>query len=315
MNAVNLITSALEKGTHFAWCRLPGADSSGIRAYYRDGRFISEDGTELWLKPWDDAPGQVRHTILSEDSYLRMIAEAVNDMRNQGWSKVVLSRIVNGPECSFGRLAALYEALCMSYPQAFVYVLSHPHYGIWAGATPETLLRWNGEGMSTMALAGTRKPGTAHWGEKERTEHQIVVDEMLRGLSVFTHAVAGATETIQVGPVEHLRTPISGGPLSDALAAAQALHPTPAVCGLPRQRALEYIRTHEPHRRELYTGVIGMLFPDGSGHLFVNLRCMQLAGGRALIYVGGGITPESNPQSEWQETVLKSGTLLDVLNG
>jgi isochorismate synthase len=315
MSGWNIITSALEKGVHFVWCRLPGAGSSGIHAFYNDGRYITEDGVEVWLKPWDDAPGQARHAILSEDSYLGMISGAVNDMRVNGWSKVVLSRIVSGPECSFGQLAALYEAMCMRYPQAFVYVLSHPHFGIWAGATPETLLRWNAEGMSTMALAGTRRPGTAQWGEKERSEHQIVVDEMLRELSVFTQAAAGATETIQAGPVEHLRTPIAGGPLSDALAVARALHPTPAVCGLPRQRAMVYIRSHEPHRRELYTGIIGLLFPDGSGHLFVNLRCMQLANGRALIYAGGGITPESNAQSEWQETELKAGTLLGVLTG
>jgi len=315
MSAGDLITSALEKGEYFAWCRLPGTDTSGIHASFHDGQYISADGVKVWLKPWDDAPAQARHAILSRDSYLRMISEAVDDMRTSSWQKVVLSRIVSGPECSFGQLAALYEVLCARYPQAFVYVLSHPEFGIWVGATPETLLQWNEEGMSTMALAGTRKPGTSNWGEKEHTEHQIVVDEMLKGLAEFTQPIAGATETIQAGPVEHLRTPITGGPLSEPLAAAQALHPTPAVCGLPRKKALEYIRGHEPHRRELYTGIIGLLLPDGSGHLFVNLRCMQLANGQALIYAGGGITPESNPESEWQETVLKSGTLLDVLNG
>jgi isochorismate synthase len=82
---------------------------------------------------------------------------------------------------------------------------------------------------------------------------------------------------------------------------------------MPKARALEFILAHEPHERSFYSGYLGPVHMDGVSRLHVNLRCMQLHTDQAYLYVGGGITPQSNPTAEWRETVLKSETLLAVL--
>ncbi|MEY4792967.1 MAG: hypothetical protein RIT34_1776, partial [Bacteroidota bacterium] len=90
------------------------------------------------------------------------------------------------------------------------------------------------------------------------------------------------------------------------------LHPTPAVAGLPQKVAVQYINALETHDRALYTGIIGNL-RVGHEKLFVNLRCAQVYEGKLYIYVGGGFTPDSVAEQEWQETENKSKTLLQLL--
>ena len=90
------------------------------------------------------------------------------------------------------------------------------------------------------------------------------------------------------------------------------LHPTPAVCGLPRDKAKEFIIKNENYNREFYTGFLGEITNTDSS-LFVNLRCMKLEENIANIYVGGGITKDSNSKQEWLETVSKTQTMKSVL--
>jgi isochorismate synthase len=96
------------------------------------------------------------------------------------------------------------------------------------------------------------------------------------------------------------------------------LHPTPAVCGLPKNEALSFILEHEIHNREFYSGFLGPVnMTSGRGRnsssLYVNLRCMKLRENTAILYAGCGITVESEPEKEWQETELKANTLLSVI--
>jgi isochorismate synthase len=91
------------------------------------------------------------------------------------------------------------------------------------------------------------------------------------------------------------------------------LHPTSAVCGMPKHQALEFILAHEGYDRQFYSGFLGPVHMEGRSSLFVNLRCMQLAADYASLYVGGGITAESDPASEWRETEMKAETMLSVL--
>ena len=95
------------------------------------------------------------------------------------------------------------------------------------------------------------------------------------------------------------------------------LHPTPAVCGLPKEAAKQFILENENYNRSYYTGFLGELNMGlqnkNDSHLFVNLRCMEIEKNEAYIYVGGGITKESNPEEEWEETVAKSNIMLKVL--
>ena len=99
----------------------------------------------------------------------------------------------------------------------------------------------------------------------------------------------------------------------------RALHPTPAVCGLPRVKANNFILKNENYKRTFYTGFLGELNLKDSesnvqySQLYVNLRCMEVDENKASIFVGGGITKDSNAEKEWEETVFKTKTMKRVL--
>jgi isochorismate synthase len=114
------------------------------------------------------------------------------------------------------------------------------------------------------------------------------------------------------GPVKHLRTDFSFRTTREETELLDALHPTPAVSGLPRALALEIIENIEEHDRSIYTGYIGLLSPKDS-KIYVNLRCCQIRPGNMFLYLGGGYTKDSNPELEWEETENKSKTLLDLV--
>ena len=93
----------------------------------------------------------------------------------------------------------------------------------------------------------------------------------------------------------------------------EALHPTPAVCGLPTGKAKNFISRNEGYDREYYTGYLGRVTTGLNTQLYVNLRCMKINVNKAQVYVGGGITSDSIPEHEWEETVAKSKTIKKVL--
>lgn len=265
--------------------------------------------------------------------HLGLVARGVDFITQNGATKVVLSRKEILELDDFDE-AAVFEKLLMKYPGAFVYLWFHPEVGLWAGATPETLLHTKGKKFQTMALAGTRPwQGSKEviWGEKERAEQQIVTDQItgeLKGLDLKV----GPAHTKKAGNLLHICTSIEGemDRESDLGNLIQKLHPTAAVCGLPKDKALEFIRANEGYDRGFYTGFIGELnfrgdtsvVPSESKdtnvetHLFVNLRCMKIILGpsvKALLFMGGGITKGSIPEQEWEETVEKSKVMKSVL--
>jgi isochorismate synthase len=93
----------------------------------------------------------------------------------------------------------------------------------------------------------------------------------------------------------------------------QLLHPTSAVCGQPLDKALEFIRKHENYKRQFYTGYLGPINFEDRTDLFVNLRCLQIMQEKLILYAGAGITQDSIPEKEWEETELKLNTLLKVI--
>ena len=130
----------------------------------------------------------------------------------------------------------------------------------------------------------------------------------------------GEPYTQRAGHLLHLRTDIDGEMTGaeDLAELIQKLHPTAAICGLPRKEALRFIQNKENYSRDYYTGFMGELNApmQGESNLFVNLRCMQLfpKEQKAWIYVGGGITASSDPEREWQETQAKSETMKRVFS-
>lgn len=256
--------------------------------------------------------------FIGKKEYMQGVESAIQRIKQGELAKVVLSRIVAELLPDGFDVSLLFEQLCSNYPRAFVYLIHLPGKGIWAGASPELLAKIEGEEITTMALAGTRKAGiTGNWAIKEQEEQHWVSQYIAE---LFTESGATRVQqseayTSNAGPVEHLRTDFSAHlPVGYSGQLIENLHPTPAVCGWPKERALEVITALETHDREFYTGFVGPVNGNGgNGELYVNLRCLQIADHHAYIYVGGGITVDSDPEAEWEETILKSKTLLDVI--
>lgn len=253
---------------------------------------------------------------ISENEYKNQVEKVTTLIRNGVAGKVVLSRSITIPIAKDFNAMQLFSLLCNLYKDAFAYLVFIPGTAVWAGATPETLLRYHDRRLSTMALAGTRSSEVSgEWGKKDKEEHAFVVDfiyEKLKIAGCKTIEISDAYTT-NAGKVAHLRTDFEAVCDKEKIPEIiRHLHPTPAVCGWPSDQALEIIRDTEKHDREYYTGYLGPVGTE-SADLFVNLRCMQIFADNAIIYTGGGLTADSDPESEWNETVLKSTTLLSAI--
>lgn len=247
-------------------------------------------------------------------SLVQTIKEAIakNQLR-----KVVAARVrlVNRP--SAFHPALFFKKLCNIYPAAFVSLVYTPATGTWIGATPEMLLSVNGNEYSTHSLAGTRYTKNGTWGKKEETEQQIVSDyiqtifrKVTKGKPVIT-----GPETVLAGNLAHIRTTFtySGIPASARQKVISLLHPTPAVAGIPKQKALRFICASEQSPRNYYSGYLGTVNMNGETRLFVNLRCAHVLDKKLAVFGGCGVTEDSIPEKEWKETAMKMKTLLNVL--
>lgn len=264
-------------------------------------------------------------TETSKQLHLHLIDKAIDAIGQEQFKKVVLSR---NEDVSLKRFKSVrvFRQLLQQYPNAFVYIWFHPTIGLWLGASPETLLNVNGKKFETMALAGTQLADTSDeviWNQKELDEQQYVTDYIEEKLANIARRVKkNKVQTVKAGNLLHLKTVIKGRYNENDTSLKtliDALHPTPAVCGLPKEAAKQFILENEVYVRSFYTGFLGELNMNFNkptkprSELFVNLRCMQIKRQQATIYVGGGITSESDPIAEWEETVSKSRTMKSVL--
>lgn len=275
-----------------------------------------------------------------KDIHINLVKSGVEAIENNRFKKVVLSRSET-VALSNNNPLDIFKNLLAHYASAFVYCWYHPKVGLWLGATPETLVKIEGQRFSIMALAGTQNyKGSLDvtWQNKELQEQQYVTDFILDNIkSTIDNIKTSEVETVKAGNLLHLKTKIWGVLKPNAISLKgllYSLHPTPAVCGVPKLEAKQFILKHENYNREFYTGFLGELnlevtsaprsgrrnienrayaITKNSTQLYVNLRCMQLKENNAIIYVGGGITESSNPESEWEETVSKSLVIKKVL--
>jgi len=289
-------------------------------AFFED--FSSEESLDIsGFEPFERNPENESCKIESKDDYLKLIDETVTEIREGALSKVIISRQipVNRPDISLG---ATFFQLHDQTPNAFTYLVNLPVAGIWMGATPEVLIKSDGEQFETVSLAGTqvRKPGADeyYWSTKDIEEQAFVSRYMLDvffNFDIHKYKTKGP-ETLESGKVAHLKTsfffPVEkiekclGNFIAD-------LHPTPAVCGLPKDLAAEFILKNETHERKYYTGYLGPWRLNQQVSLFVNLRCMEITTTEFILYAGGGITSRSVPEKEWDETNQKARTLLSVI--
>jgi isochorismate synthase len=195
---------------------------------------------------------------------------------------------------------------------------------MWMGATPEPLLCSNKNDLETVSLAGTREFNAENlnlhnWSKKELTEQELVtcfIEEALHKFKIDKYLKNGPY-TKKAGNLVHLRTDFTlkqsraNGLLGQLV---QELHPTSAVCGLPKQPAMTFLLNIEKHNRKYYSGFLGPVNIDEQMQLFVNLRCMQVLCDKLVLYIGAGITSDSEADDEWTETEIKADTLLSVIH-
>jgi isochorismate synthase len=216
-----------------------------------------------------------------------------------------------------------------AYPACHVFAISRGRR-TFLGATPERLVRLERGVVCATALAGSVRRGatpaedaalvaTLQASAKNRHEHEVVVRGLTHDLAELCDDVRAAAEPVPMTMrnVHHLYTPVTarlraGHDLLDLVA---RLHPTPAVGGLPRDAALEWLREHEGLDRGWYAAPVGWMGADGDGEFAVALRSALLDGESATLFAGCGVMSDSDPDDELAESELKLRPMLQALEG
>lgn len=269
-------------------------------------------------------PPEANITCISRSGYIAQVQQVKRIIANGGLDKLVLSRSSAYPRPEGYNPSQFLNALHTAYPEAFVYLLYIPGTGMWCGATPESLVAVSGNRVNTVSLAGTRhfpeNGETVTWENKEIREQDIVttyIHDVLKKFNITDYLKTGL-ESMKAGNLLHLKSGISF-PLDELrgrlIEFIDELHPSPSVCGVPKEEAIDYIMKAERHAREYYTGFLGPVNTvNGDLKLFVNLRCMKIGSDSLQFFMGAGITSGSDPLKEWEETEAKKMTLVDIFN-
>ena len=255
-----------------------------------------------------------QHDSLPSADYHEDFQRFHQAIENGRFQKLVLSRSIR-VERSTDALQPieLFYKACALYPRVMVALVSTERSGMWLTATPETLMQGSGTQWQTVALAGTM-PYADHigWSDKNIQEQRYVASFIAEKLNLFADDFSEEGPiTARAGHLAHLRSDFHLT-LNNATSVGrliEALHPTPAVCGLPKYEAADFILNHEHNDRSYYSGFMGPFAVNGQTHLFVTLRCMQLFDDHYCLYAGGGLLAESDEQQEWLETEAK----LDIM--
>lgn len=327
------------------------SDSSGL-----SDPSVSTFSIGGWLSPWkeriilreiDDSqanrnliadilgtmPPSDPNTAISREGYISSVNAIIENCRRRG-GKTVYSRVIagrmsyrtsEGTTDGISGMDILEAALKLFvlFPDSCGFLFFTPQTGCWIGATPEILLdfdRYSREAY-TMALAGTRPATSANtpWDNKNIIENRFVCDyiaDRFRAAGITPEISAPITH--RFGRIEHLRHDIRGVLPADCSfeTLIDSLNPTPALCGYPREEAINDINRYEIHRRLCYGGFIAISTPDRI-KAYVNLRSARIipyeGALRYEIYAGGGIVADSDPAQEWEETRIKAAPLLSLL--
>lgn len=281
-----------------------------------------------FVPPAPEALGGVRVESESPELFRERVVRALESIRGGEFSKVVLSRWMDlFAERDFQPLETL-RGLRESYPDCYAFSYSRGSGASWIGASPEKLIRVTEGRFETEALAGSAPRGDSLAADsaignallssdKDLREHGHVVEAICDAVAQLglTAETGHHPHLLRLSNVQHLRTPITGqlrGGLS-MLDIAERLHPTPAVGGVPREIAVEYIRQAEAFPRKLFTGFLGWQKPGGAGEAVVALRTARMEGACARLFAGAGIVEGSDPARELRETEIKLSAMARAL--
>jgi len=308
-------------------------DSSSTESEAFDWKKPPSEGVEYSIRKAKNfdftlLKGGARLESTSSSDYINMVENGIQLIKKEEFYKVVPSKIQNKESNNDMNLGQAFIKACDKYPNAFVNLTFSTKTGLWFGASPETLIEdKKGEYFKTMALAGTQPKSEKSiaettWTQKEIEEQAYVsryIINCFKKIRLREFDEIGP-KTVQAGSLLHLKTTfkvhtesVNFPELGSVM--LKLLHPTSAVCGMPKEPALDFISKNENHSRGYFSGFMGPVHLNGLSHLFVNLRCCQISDQVVTFYAGAGITEDSKPEKEWQETEMKCKVLSDIIFG
>lgn len=253
-------------------------------------------------------------TAETKEEYCNTLQQVIEVIKENNLPKLVYSRRKIFTDFKGIDYRESFNNLCHTYPNAFRYLFNDGE-NAWMGAFSEVLGKFNKttHEFETMALAGTL-PVSEEWSEKEIEEQKPVTSYIQNILKNYSNQIQQSETYDHIsGNIKHLRTDFKTVIKPEDLSSViKDLHPTPAVCGIPKDFCNENISKYEKFPREFYAGYI-KIETEESILYFVNLRCARLYKDSVHVFVGGGITAQSNPEKEWIETELKSEAILKNL--
>jgi len=291
-----------------------------------DSRYNMLLRADLPNVPAHGKPVDVKYPMPYE-TWERIIIDATTRVKARELDKVVLSRVCELRFAERVNVNSALDYLSEKYADCYRFLFEPRPYHAFYGATPELLAKVDGHTVETMGLAGSIRRGANPQDDqnladhllhdpKERLEHALVVQAIREKLSHLTDdlTIPDAPQVYRLSNIQHLYTPIKGHLKHNdgILPIVEALHPTPALGGAPRDRAMDFIRQAEPVPRGWYAAPVGWIDSRLDGMFGVAIRSAVSEDRRVWLYAGAGIVGDSIPQKEWDETALKFKPMLNA---
>ena len=311
-----LLEEALDARADLLTREQNGLESQEAEAPFQDGE-VGQAGVEI------DYP-------LPYGAWAQLVESARRTFDSTPLQKVVLSRIAQLRAQHPFRIGQMLTRLCEEYPDCFSFLFEPQPGHAFLGATPELLVRVEGERLKTMALAGSIQRGRSAGGDaalaaallassKDRYEHGLVVNALRDILQPMCGELTIAAEptVLSFSNIQHLYTPVEARLKSGTgvLPLVEALHPTPAMGGTPRELGMAFIQANEPTLRGWYAAPVGWIDSNMDGAFAVAIRSAVVQKERAWAYAGAGIVPDSVAQAEWEETKWKFQPIIRSVGG
>ncbi|WP_397539732.1 isochorismate synthase MenF [Rummeliibacillus pycnus] len=264
-----------------------------------------------------------------KEEYLESIKQVTSLIRQKEADKVVIARSLALQFEESVSSPNVLSQIILEQPESYLFGLELQDK-LFFGASPERLVKVEKSYAYSSCVAGSVKRGkNAEEDEKlgqgllndakNRSEHQYVVDMIGNTFkeNCSNYDIPSQPKLLKIRDIQHLYTPVEGHLKNNAtiLQLVKTLHPTPALGGVPRKRAMEVIRKYEPMNRGYYAAPIGWLDAKGNGEFAVAIRSALLYQDEAFLYAGGGIVADSDPQSEYEETLVKFRPMIRALGG
>jgi len=264
-----------------------------------------------------------------KSAWLERVIRAKELIKEKEFDKIVLARTIEMESKSDLTPTLFSYSLRQTYPECYNFLIQVDEHTSFIGSTPERLASFENGVIKTEGLAGSTSRGksasedaalaqTLMQSEKDLVEHQFVVRAIDSSLAPYSYRVEHPNKPIikKLNNVQHLFTPISasiknGIQIHELL---EQLHPTPAVGGFPKEQAVPFIQEIEQIERGWYSAPVGWYNLNGCGEFAVAIRSALIHKNKAHLFAGCGIVEDSDPESEWKETLLKFQPMTNALN-